>query len=245
MRRRHRATIAATLAGVLLLGACSGSAQHTDVTVFAAASLTEAFTAIAALDPTLGVTFSFDGSATLVDQLAAGAPADVLATADEATMARATSADLVEEPIILATNTMVLAVPAGNPAGITGLDASLDGARLVLCAPAVPCGATARRIADAAGVTLHPVSEEQRVTDVRGKVASGEADAGFVYRTDALAAGAALAVIEVPDAAAHASRYPIALASEAPNGDGGRAFIALATSEAGRAVLAEHGFTTP
>jgi len=232
---------------VLALAGCAGApASDRTVTVFAASSLTGVFADIAELDPTLDVRFTFDGSSTLVDQLAGGAPADVLATADEATMARATQASLVEpEPTVFATNAGVLIVPAGNPAGVTGLDASLDGTKLVVCAPTVPCGATARALADAAGVALAPVSEEQKVTDVRGKVASGEADAGIVFATDATAAGDAVETIVLDPDGRFATRYPVAVVAGSANAETAHAFIDLVTSDAGRVVLAEHGFGTP
>ncbi|MDO5533790.1 MAG: molybdate ABC transporter substrate-binding protein [Propionibacteriaceae bacterium] len=251
-----RGILPLTIAAILALAGCGGgipaSGPHTTdnasspVTVFAAASLTAAYTEIARLDPDLDVRLSFDGSPTLVDQISAGAPADVLATADEATMERAAEGGLLAgEPTIFATTTAVLIVPAGNPAGITGLDASLEGTKLVVCAAVVPCGATARRIADAAGVTLQPVSEEQKVTDVRGKVVSGEADAGIVFRTDAQAAGDQVEVLEIPGAQAAATRYPIATVTDAAHPEAAAAFVALVTGVRGQAVLAEHGFTAP
>ena len=245
--------VAAAVALGLALASCGGvgaSLGATDrgapVTVFAAASLTQAFTEVAALDPALDVSFAFDGSPTLVDQVSAGAPADVLATSDEATMARAERAGLVRSPpLVFATNAAALIVPAGNPAGITGLDRSLEGRKLVVCAPTVPCGAVARAIAHAAGVTLAPVSEEQKVTDVRGKVESGEADAGIVFATDAQAAGAAVEAIPLPGAERALTRSSMALVAGARNPEEGAAFIDLVSGPRGREVLARHGFGTP
>ncbi|WP_342372941.1 molybdate ABC transporter substrate-binding protein [Propioniciclava soli] len=257
-QRARRAILVAALAAATALAGCaaglspaapaapSDAPAPAPVTVFAAASLTAAFTEIAALDPALAVTLSFDGSPTLVDQVAAGAPADVLATADVTTMTRARDAGLLAgEPVTFAANTAVLIVPRGNPGAVTGLDVSLEGRRLVVCAPTVPCGATAHAIADAAGVTLRPVSEEQKVTDVRGKVASGEADAGIVFATDALAAGDAVETLPLPGAAQAATTYPIAVVHDAPHPDAAAAFVALITGPDGRDVLAAHGFTLP
>lgn len=255
-QRARRAILVAALATATALAGCAAGPSPADpaapsdapapVTVFAAASLTAAFTEIAALDPALAVTLSFDGSPTLVDQVAAGAPADVLATADVTTMTRARDAGLLAgEPVTFAANTAVLIVPRGNPGAVTGLDVSLEGRRLVVCAPTVPCGATAHAIADAAGVTLRPVSEEQKVTDVRGKVASGEADAGIVFATDALAAGDAVETLPLPGAAQAATTYPIAVVHDAPHPDAAAAFVALVTGPDGRDVLAAHGFTLP
>lgn len=250
---RRPAVAAAVVALGLALASCGSAAaspgttaRGAKVSVFAAASLTGAFTELAGLDPGLDIIFTFDGSPTLLDQVSAGAPADVLATADEATMARADRAGLLASaPEVFATNAAVLIVPAGNPAGITGLDASLDGRKLVLCAPTVPCGATARTIADAAGITLVPVSEEQRVTDVRGKVESGEADAGIVFATDARAAGAKVRTIQLPGADRAATRYPMALVAGARNAEGAAAFVKLVTSPSGHEILAKYGFGTP
>lgn len=252
---------AAALAGALALAGCAGTpataptasgttapapATPQKVTVFAAASLTAAFQDVAKLDPNLDITFNFDGSPTLVDQIKGGAPADVLATADEANMKKATEADIVKPDLTyFGTNSGVLIVPKGNPAKVTGIDASLDGTKLVVCAPAVPCGATALKIAEAAGVTLKPVSEEQKVTDVRGKVASGEADAGIVFATDAKSAGDAVETIAVDPDKKFATRYPMAIVTDAKEAAAGQAFIDLVTSEKGQAVLAEYGFGTP
>ncbi len=242
------------LALTVALGGCAAGpaassptrAEKQTLTVFAAASLTAAFTEIAELDPNLEVRYTFDGSPTLVDQIKGGAPADVLATADQATMTKALDAQLVQpDPTMFATNVGVLIVPQGNPGGITGLDASLDGKKLVMCAPAVPCGAVAANLAKEAGVTLKPVSEEQKVTDVRGKVASGEADAGIVFSTDAKAAGDVVETLELAGAANHATRYPISPVTASQNQAAAQAFIDLVTSPKGRAVLTEYGFGTP
>src|SRR5690606_36758163 len=183
-----------------------------ELTVFAAASLHVVFADLAELftEEHAGaeVTFSFAGSADLVAQLDAGAPADVLATADETTMAHAAAAGtLAGEPRVFAENGLTLVVPSGNPAGVTGLDGSLAGAALLVGAPQVPCGAATPALAERADVTLWPVSEEGSVTDVLGKVTSGQADAGLVYRTDAVTAGDAVEVVPVDGADAVVNRY--------------------------------------
>src|SRR5690625_4394504 len=176
-------------------GAVAGcGASEGEATVFAAASLSAAFGDIAAggdAAPGSGsAVFSFGGSSGLVDQLVGGAPADVFAAADTANMDRAAAAGLIAgEPVQFATNELTLVTPPDNPAAITGLDTSLAGAKLVVCAPEVPCGRASRELAADAGIELTPVSEELSVTDVLGKVTSGEADAGLVYVTDATAAG--------------------------------------------------------
>lgn len=236
-------TVVAVLAAVVLAAsACTGGTDGEGddgitATVFAAASLAAPFEEIAHGHD---VAFSFDGSAGLVDQIAGGAPADVLATADRRTMDRAAEQGLVvAEPTMFATNQLVLVTPSDNPAGITGLDDSLAGAKLVVCAPEVPCGGATQRLADAVGATLEPVSEESKVTDVLGKVTSGEADAGLVYLTDAMAAGDAVEMIEVPEAAEHPNTYWIA---EVAGGDVDEARALIELVMGSQDVLADHGF---
>lgn len=178
-----------------------------------------------------------------MDQLSGGAPADVFASADQANMDRAVEAGLIDgNPVQFATNYLVLITPADNPAGVMGLDASLADAKLVVCAPEVPCGAATQRLAEATGVTLAPVSEETKVTDVLGKVTSGEADAGLVYATDATGAGDAVKVIEVPGADKDPNTYWVARVAGAKHPQAADAFIAALTGDEGRRVLTEAGF---
>ena len=257
-RSAARIAAAATAVGLAAgLAACgAGDGEDGDertLTVFAAASLQKPFEAIAERfeedNPGVDVVLSFDGSQSLVDQLGAGAPADVLATADARTMARAEDAGTVRVPQEFATNTLTLIVPAGNPAGVTGLDSSLDGAKLVVCAPEVPCGAATEQLEANAGVELAPVSEESKVSDVRGKVESGQADAGIVYRTDAAAAGGRVEAIDIAGADDVVNAYPIAVTADA-GADGQRfadaeTWIRAVTSDWGRKILADAGFGAP
>ena len=257
-RSAARIAAAATAVGLAAgLAACgAGDGEDGDertLTVFAAASLQKPFEAIAERfeedNPGIDVVLSFDGSQSLVDQLGAGAPADVLATADARTMARAEDAGTVRVPQEFATNTLTLIVPAGNPAGVTGLDSSLDGAKLVVCAPEVPCGAATEQLETNAGVELAPVSEESKVSDVRGKVESGQADAGIVYRTDAAAAGDRVEAIDIAGADEVVNAYPIAVTADA-GADGQRfadaeTWIRAVTSDWGRKILADAGFGAP
>lgn len=249
MSRRWWAALAALVLALTGCGSTSGeggsgaSTPRQQVTVFAAASLKAAFTEVAALDPGLDVRFSFDGSSALVDQLAGGAPADVFASADTKNMDRARSQGLVVgTPATFASNHLVLVVAPGNPLGITGLDATLDGHKLVVCAPQVPCGNASRQLAERLGYTMHPVSEETKVTDVLGKVLAGAADAGLVYVTDATSAGDKVATVTIPKATEVPNTYPIAAVAGAKNSEGASAFIALVTSERGQDVLRRHGF---
>ena len=254
-----RATAVIGAVGLAGLTACSGGAEGGDgtagdgerrtLTVFAAASLQKTFEEIEKRfeedNPDIDVVFSFDGSQNLVDQLQAGAPADVLATADLRTMNRAEEAGAVRAPQNFATNTLTLIVPEGNPAGVTGLDDSLDDAKLVVCAPEVPCGAATQKIVDSTGVEISPVSEESKVSDVRGKVESGQADAGIVYRTDA-AAAKGVETIDIEGADEAVNDYPIAVTADA--GEDGQRFsdaetwIRAVLSDWGRDILADAGF---
>lgn len=210
--------------------------------VFAAASLNKVFPEITG---DADIAYSFDGSSGLVDQLKGGAPADVFASADRKNMDKAVEAGLIDgDPQLFATNYLVLVTPAGNPAGVTGLDVSLDGKKLVVCAAEVPCGAATARISEANGVTLTPVSEESSVTDVLGKVTSGEADAGIVYATDATSAGDKVETLQIDGAKDDPNTYWIGLVAGAPDKAAGQAFIDLILSADGQTKLAEYGFGT-
>jgi molybdate transport system substrate-binding protein len=222
----------------------------TPLTIFAAASLTDVMTTIGTAfqrEASIPTTFSFAGSADLVAQVSAGAPADVLATADEATMARARNAGVVTvEPTVFATNTLTIAVAPGNPLGITGLaDLARPGRTVVICAPQVPCGATTAAVAADAGVTLTSVSEENSVTDVLGKVTSGEADAGIVWSTDIARAKGQATGIDFPEAANRPSSYYIAPVASSTRGEGAHRFIDYVTGPAGQQVLVDAGFRSP
>ena len=221
------------------------------ITVFAAASLTQTFEQLAeefeAEHPGIEITLSFAGSSDLVAQLIEGAPADVFASANEANMTKLVDAGLaVGEPTVFATNVLEIAVPPGNPAGITDF-ASLAAPelRLVVCAEAVPCGAATAAIEAATGVVLTPVSEENSVTDVLGKVASGEADAGLVYETDVLGADGAVDGIAFPESAEAVNRYPIVQVAGSEHSVLADAFIAYILGPVGAAALAAAGFGTP
>ena len=238
-----------TTTGAASAGASGGAGKATGkVTVLAAASLQKAFEEIEKTvekdNPGLDVTFDFQGSQDLVASLAGGDSADVLATANNSTMKTAADQKLVGSQTEFATNVLTLIVPKGNPKKITGLDSSLDGANLVICAPEVPCGEATKKLAEAQGITLNPVSEEQKVTDVRGKVESGEADAGIVYTTDAAAAKDKADKIDIPDGGV-VNHYPIAQTAKPENPAGAQAFIDAVTGKTGQEILAKHGFGKP
>lgn len=248
------------LSGTLLLAGCQGAASEAapspdaddrltgTVTVFAAASLTESFEAIAEAfegeHPGVEIVAQYGGSGALATQLLEAAPADVFATANETTMQLA--ADVVGVPTVFATNTLVIAVPAGNPAGVDGLaDLADPGLRIALCDVVVPCGSAALAVLEAQGVVARPDTLEEDVTAVTTKVSLGEVDAALVYLTDARAAGEAVETIEVPGAEKIVNRYSIAVVEATPNPDAAEAFIDWVLSARGREVLSAAGFGTP
>lgn len=199
-QRAPRAAALATLVLAAGLTACTGTdapangaelASGQTITVFAAASLSTAFEQVGERfteETGVGVQLSYAGSQDLVAQVLEGAPADVLATADERTMQRVVSEapELVSAPArTFARNTLVIATPSGNPAGIESLaDLADEDLALVACAPEVPCGAAAQQVAEATGIEIHPVSEESSMTDVVAKLLAGEADAVLAYETE-------------------------------------------------------------
>ena len=222
-----------------------------EITVFAAASLTEAFTevgeAFSAANPGASATFSFDASSALVQQIIEGAPADVFASADTANMDKLTDAGLNgSEPEIFATNLLTIIVAPGNPLGITGVaDLANPELKVVICAPEVPCGNYANQVLTAAAVTVTPVSLEQNVRGVVTKVTAGEADAGIVYVTDVTAAGDAADMVEIPADINVVAEYPIASVAASPHPDVDDAFIDFLTGPDGQAILADYGFGSP
>jgi molybdate transport system substrate-binding protein len=232
-------------------GADAATGGGTTLTVYAAASLTSSFEELGRefekANDGVEVQLNFAGSSDLVSQIQSGAPADVFASADEANMDKLTADGLNgSDPELFATNTLEIAVPPDNPAGVESLqDLAKSGLNLVVCAPEVPCGAAAKAVAEAAGVKLDPVSEEQSVTDVLGKVRTGEADAGLVYVTDVRAAGDDVTGIEFAEAKSVVNEYPIVTIAGSKNADLAKRFVDLVRSDDGQQVLADAGFGQP
>lgn len=222
-----------------------------DLTVFAAASLTAAFTEIGDAFmvefPDSTVTFNFAASSELVTQIDEGAPADVYASADLSNMTKLTDAGgNASEPVVFATNVAAIIVAAGNPQGITGVaDLANDDLIVVQCAPEVPCGKYATQVFENAGVTVTPKSLEENVKAVVTKVVLGEADAGIVYVTDVTAADADAEGVEIPADVNVAAEYPIATVAQAPNPEAAQAFIDFVLGAQGRKILASYGFLEP
>lgn len=253
----RRAPIAAVLLAPLLATvACGGNGDEADrptttLTVFAAASLSETFTEIAddfeATHPDVDVRLSFGGSSDLVAQIQGGAPADVFASADTANMDKLVADHLLgNQAQPFATNTLEIVTPPDNPAQVETLADLADAdVTLVTCAPEVPCGAAAQKVADVAGLTFEPVSEEQSVTDVLTKVESGEADAGLVYVTDVLAAGDAVHGVEFAESRRVVNVYPIATVQDSAHAELAQQFVDAVMSDEGQAVLRRAGFGAP
>jgi molybdate transport system substrate-binding protein len=255
------------LAGLLALAAACGPAPaapaaEAALTVFAAASLTEAFTAIAAdfqaEHPGVTITFNFAGSNQLAEQINQGAPADVFASANSAQMAAAVEGGRIAPgaPQTFARNRLVVILPAGNSGGLAALrDLARPGLRLVLAAQAVPVGQYSLDFLDKAGrdaaygaafkeaVLANVVSYEENVRAVLTKVALGEADAGIVYTSDVTGEAAAqVDRLDIPDELNTLAAYPIAPLADSARPEAAQAFVEFVLSASGQEILAEHGF---
>jgi molybdate transport system substrate-binding protein len=233
-----------------------GPAGGTTLTVFAAASLRDVFTALGTTfekeHPGVKAQFNFAGSQELRIQIEQGAPADVFASADIKHMDAARKAGLVDAPKLLATNAPVIVVPADNPGKVKSLADLPTVKRLVIGTPEVPIGAYTLQILEKAKAQLGPefparvqarvASRELNVRQVLTKVMLGEADAGIVYRTDARSAADKVRVVEIPAEFNVVTEYPIATLARAPHPDLANAWVALLTGPAGQAALEGTGF---
>jgi molybdate transport system substrate-binding protein len=250
---RATSATAALVAGLGLLAtpACSGDGGGATLTVLAAASLTDAFTDVARAfeeaHPGTDVALDFAASSALREQVLAGAPAHVFAAADRREVeALADAGALDGRPTPFATNVLELAVPEGNPGAVTGL-ADLGRPELLvgLCAPEVPCGRLAREVLARAGIDAAVDTEAPDVRALRTQVASGDLDVGVVYRTEVAAGRGDIEGVALPEAGDLPARYPIAVLDDAEDEDLAAAFVAFVLSDAGQAVLADHGFLAP
>ena len=255
---RSRTLLAAMLAvAALALAACggdddsgrsSGAASSGELKVFAAASLTAAFTELGqqytSANGGTKVTFNFAGSQALATQIQQSAPADLFASADIPNMDKVK--DLVRTPQNFASSQLQIVVEKGNPKGVMGLDdlANPD-LKVVLAAPDVPAGKYAAQILGKANVTVKPVSEEDNVKAVVTKVSLGEADAGIVYVTDVTAGGDKVEGVEIPETQNVLATYPIATVKASKNADMAQAFMDLVLSAEGQQVLKQYGFLPP
>ncbi|RDH76261.1 molybdate ABC transporter substrate-binding protein [Mycolicibacterium moriokaense] len=256
--KRIVAIAAATAVVGLVVAGCGSSndasapnSKGGTLVVFAAASLKKSFTEIGdqfeSDNPGSDVQLSFAGSSDLVTQLAQGAPADVFASADTKNMDKAAQGGLVAgDPVNFASNTLTIVTAPGNPKKIASFkDLTQPGLSVVVCAPQVPCGSATEKVERATGVQLNPVSEESQVTDVLGKVTSGQADAGLVYVTDAQSAADKVTAVAFPESAGAVNTYPIAVLKQSKQQQLANKFIAFVTGEAGQKVLGAEGFAKP
>lgn len=232
-------------------GAGGQNEEQTVLRVFAAASLTDAFTELAAAfeeqQPDIDIELNLAGSSALRAQILAGAPADVFASASIPVMDEVDEAGLtLDEPQVFASNSLEIAVPVGNPANLTGLgDFERQELFLGLCASGVPCGQLADDLLAEAGVTPTIDTREPDVRALLEKVATAELDGGIVYATDVLAAADRVDGVEIAADFDAAARYPIAALGEGDSPDIGPEFTAFVLSASGRAILADHGFGAP
>ena len=270
-RRTAHGLTAATAALVLVLTACSagdtedgsggevdGTASSGELTVFAAASLTDVFEEIAASfeeeNPEVEVTFNFAGSSELAQQINSGAPADVFAAADTDTMGRVVAGEGLdtdwadehgEDGRVFATNNLRIAVPPDNPAGVESFaDLAEDDVDVAFCSQEVPCGAATVTALEAADLDVTPVTLEEDVRAVLTKVELGEVDAGLVYATDVISAEDRVEDLDFPESEEAINDYPIGVLSASGDPDLAATWVDFVTSE-GAPVLRDAGFGAP
>lgn len=244
--RRTCRTSTIALAACALIAACAGDDSDV-VVVLAAASLSDVFAQIEtdfeAQYPGVDVQLSVGGSNTLVTQVENGAPADVIALADESLMNELVDGEYVDTVRIFASNDIAIAVPVGNPGEVTSIDDFTRGELFLgACAKQVPCGRYAQAAFDVAGIDAALDTEAPDVRSLVTQLLARELDAGVVYRTDIAANAGELAAIELSSDAA--IRYPIAVAADAGNHDAARQFAEFVQSDA-QGVLAAAGFGAP
>ena len=260
--KRGWGVAAVAAAAIIALSGCSGGGSAANgaatkspapqkLTVYAAASLTATFNTLGKgfeqAHPGVTVDFDFDGSSTLVTQLAQGAPADVFASADEVNMQDAVKQSLISgTPVDFATNILEIATPPGNPAHISSFaDLAKPGVKVVVCANGVPCGNALAQVEKNTGVAIKPVSQEQNVTDVLAKVESGDADAGVVYVTDVKGAGSKVTGVNFPEAQKVVNTYPIAATAGSKHAALAKQFVSYVTGPDGQGLLKTAGFGAP
>lgn len=233
--------------------ACSGNSSTDpplELLVSAAASLTDAFSeieeAFELANSNFDVVMNFGASSTLREQILEGAPVDVFASANLSNMEQVVGVGMAADPVIFTTNLLQIAVPAGNPAGITSLASFADESLLIgLCSPEVPCGAFARQALANAGVTAAIDTNEPDVRALLTKIEAGELDGGVVYVTDVTSTGGSVDGIEIPEEINVVAEYPMSALSEAANAETAESFVDFVLSDPGQTILSEYGFTAP
>ncbi len=247
--RRSLLALVVCLPLTVLSGACGGSSSSKSLTVFAASSLTGGFTQLKAVyekqHPGWTVSLDFAGSDTLAAQIEQGAPVDVYAAASPKYPQALQAKKLLGATTNFATNTLVLVVPASNPAHIADVSDITKGARVVIGDPSVPLGAYTETVLGTLGLTdaqLNIASRQPDAKSVIAPIALGEADAGFVYVTDALAAGSKVKQIPLPASARATATYPIGIVTGTKNEEAAQQWIDLVTGPKGQAILTGLGF---
>jgi molybdate transport system substrate-binding protein len=240
MRRSVAICVAVVVTAVVSAGAQAQS--RAQITVYAAASLTDVFPQIDSTPK-----YSFAGSNGLAAQIQLGAPADVFASANTTLPAQLNAKGLCSKPVVFTRNTLVIVVPRSNPAGIHSIyDLTKSGVKLDIAAPGVPVGSYTLQILKnmnlSAAVLKNVVSQETDVREVLAKVALGEADAGFVYSTDAKTVPGQVTVLKLPAWAQPKVQYGICVVSNSPNKAEAQAFVNKVMSKAGQAKLLAAGF---
>lgn len=255
MNKVMRALLAIALAvglGALFPSASGATTKaNAELTVSAAASLTDVFPVIADAFtkrfPNTVIKFNFAGSSTVMNQVIAGAPVDVVATASEPTMQIGVDSKLVLRPLFFARNSLTIAVPAGNPANIESLaDLQRGGLLLGVCDTVVPCGASAVELFTKNKLNVTPVTRELDVRSLLGKVISGDLDAGIVYITDVKAAGSKVEFVEIPIKENVMTTYPIAMVAQTQDTELANRFVNFVRfSTTSQGILRAFGFAKP
>jgi molybdate transport system substrate-binding protein len=252
----RRALVAVAAFAIVALGAAppalaTGEKPSGEITVFAAASLTESFDAMAKQFekkyPDVDVSFSYDASSNLATQINQGAPADVFASADQDNLQKTIDAGTVTPPpVVFARNLLEIAVEKGNPKKIKDLaDLQKSGLVVVLCADQVPCGKYAAESLSKAGVSISPASKEENAKATLSKVSIGEADASIVYVTDVKASKGATSGVKIPDKANVIATYPMGVVKDSQNAAAAKAWVRFVTSRDGQQTLKKFGFLPP
>jgi molybdate transport system substrate-binding protein len=247
--RNTRLIVTICVPGLVI--ACSGSSVEGELLVSAAASLTDAFAEVESgfeeENREVDVVLNLGSSSALREQILEGAPADVFAPANTSNMDQVAEAgELSGEAEIFATNSLQIAVPSGNPGGVTGLeDFAREELLIGLCAEAVPCGDFGRQALANTGVIPSIDTYEPDVRALLTKIEAGELDAGITYVTDVLSASGDLEGVEIPAEMNVVAEYPIATLAGAPNPDAAAAWVEFVLSDEGQAILTGYGFASP
>jgi molybdate transport system substrate-binding protein len=246
---RTRLIVTSFVLGMVI--ACSASSVGGELLVSAAASLTDAFAVVESAfevqNPEVDVVLNLGSSSALREQILEGAPSDVFASANTSNMDQVAEAgELSGEAEIFVTNSLQIAVPTGNPAGVTGLeDFAREELLIGLCVEDVPCGDFGRQALDNAGVTPSIDTNEPDVRALLTKIEAGELDAGITYVTDVLSTSGTVEGLEIPAEVNVVAEYPIATLAGAPNPVTAAAWVEFVLSDEGQAILTSYGFISP